>query len=411
MIVHDNIKQQRQTPILVVDSSRFDSCLLKAVRAEQLARRIELVTAAEDTHCSAKAVVINPLGQILVLKDAGGEWHDLPGGRIHEGEDAVTALAREVREETGLSIGDIKLGETINFKAGKVPHTTLLFKANALSLDVRLSDEHSDHAWVEPKDLGNYTLGLLLAPMQRLLNPVAVQASAHKPLDERTRYANHIAAQNEAEEANRRAMRKALVYAEVAVQEKKAHDDEDGVLAFLLLLMLAGAGAAYAAAYRQMARAAGTTGVATQAQEDHFAAQRGPLLKPFLKRVVTELELERKRGEALDETPTEIARRLSQTAEGLEASQGERVAQAEGQAAYGSANLRILEKAGFATVAWVTMDDERVRDSHRQCEEAGPIPIGHVFPNGLRYPGDPNGGPEEVCGCRCWLVGVKRKSE
>ncbi len=55
---------------------------------------------------------------------------------------------------------------------------------------------------------------------------------------------------------------------------------------------------------------------------------------------------------------------------------------------------------------WHATLDGRTRDSHRlmhgEVKEAGM----EYFSNGLRFPGDPNGEPEEVCNCRCRLDGL-----
>jgi ADP-ribose pyrophosphatase YjhB (NUDIX family) len=54
----------------------------------------------------AQAVIVRD-GEVLLGRRAAdpgaGRW-DLPGGFLHEGEDAVAALRREVREETGLEL-------------------------------------------------------------------------------------------------------------------------------------------------------------------------------------------------------------------------------------------------------------------------------------------------------------------
>lgn len=79
----------------------------------------ELTSAADHLQCPrcgerywANSVpgaqaVIEREGRVLLGRrrdDPGrGKW-DLPGGFLHEGEDAVAGLRREVREETGLEV-------------------------------------------------------------------------------------------------------------------------------------------------------------------------------------------------------------------------------------------------------------------------------------------------------------------
>ena len=56
---------------------------------------------------------------------------------------------------------------------------------------------------------------------------------------------------------------------------------------------------------------------------------------------------------------------------------------------------------------WLAALDSRTRSSHRHMdgEKVKVIKGKQVkFSNGLRYPGDPNGRPEEVWNCRCTLV-------
>lgn len=53
---------------------------------------------------------------------------------------------------------------------------------------------------------------------------------------------------------------------------------------------------------------------------------------------------------------------------------------------------------------WLATLDNRTRHSHRQMDGEW-IKIGAKFSNGLRYPGDASGRPEEVYNCRCTLIG------
>jgi uncharacterized protein with gpF-like domain len=62
------------------------------------------------------------------------------------------------------------------------------------------------------------------------------------------------------------------------------------------------------------------------------------------------------------------------------------------------------EKLGIKTVkVWLATPDSRVRDSHARLD-GEEREIENEFSNGLRYPGDPNGEPEEVYNCRCTLI-------
>jgi len=63
------------------------------------------------------AVVFDDLGRLLLVQrarpPAQGRW-SLPGGRVEPGEEAMTAIKREVREETGLIIEIIREVGTVH---------------------------------------------------------------------------------------------------------------------------------------------------------------------------------------------------------------------------------------------------------------------------------------------------------
>lgn len=48
---------------------------------------------------SLKAIIRNEKGEVLVVREDGDDW-SLPGGGVDHGEDVMTALKRELYEET-----------------------------------------------------------------------------------------------------------------------------------------------------------------------------------------------------------------------------------------------------------------------------------------------------------------------
>ena len=52
---------------------------------------------------------------------------------------------------------------------------------------------------------------------------------------------------------------------------------------------------------------------------------------------------------------------------------------------------------------WITAGDDRVRDSHVMLD-GDKVDIDEKFDNGLKFPRDAAGGPEEVINCRCTVL-------
>lgn len=52
---------------------------------------------------SIKGLVRNEKGEVLVVKETGREWWDLPGGGMDHGENIKVAIAREMKEEVNLN--------------------------------------------------------------------------------------------------------------------------------------------------------------------------------------------------------------------------------------------------------------------------------------------------------------------
>ncbi len=100
-----------------------------------------------------KGVIVNDLGQVLLLKSQKGYW-EFPGGRVDDAEELTQALNRELNEEL-VSIKDIKIGQVIH--AVRMPFdlkddlglVLVFYKVKASFYDdVEISDEHTDYCWV-----------------------------------------------------------------------------------------------------------------------------------------------------------------------------------------------------------------------------------------------------------------------
>ncbi|MBI2409691.1 NUDIX domain-containing protein [Candidatus Kaiserbacteria bacterium] len=57
---------------------------------------------------AARAVVLDPEGKVALLHATNKSYHKLPGGGIEEGEDIETALGRELLEEIGCSVKNVR---------------------------------------------------------------------------------------------------------------------------------------------------------------------------------------------------------------------------------------------------------------------------------------------------------------
>ncbi|MFZ1458596.1 MAG: NUDIX hydrolase [Candidatus Saccharimonadales bacterium] len=118
---------------------------------------------------AAKAVIMNAEGKILIVREADtyeegtkiGKW-GLPGGRIDDNEAFYDGLAREVMEETGLSVAPerpVYVGEWWPV-IKDVPHhiVAMFILCSPLSDHVTLSDEHDDFAWISQDECASYQI-------------------------------------------------------------------------------------------------------------------------------------------------------------------------------------------------------------------------------------------------------------
>jgi len=94
---------------------------------------------------SVAAVIENENGEVLlldhVLRPASG-W-GIPGGFLGSGEQPIEALRRELREETGIELTDVKINgvRTIN------RHLEILFRAKTIGKATVKSREINQVGW------------------------------------------------------------------------------------------------------------------------------------------------------------------------------------------------------------------------------------------------------------------------
>lgn len=107
----------------------------------------------------AAKVLLFCRGKVLIVADPEGKW-DFPGGGIENDENLHGALRREIKEELGLD--EITIGPVVHVDEWFIPkrelHVVAIFyraEINEAPMFV-LSPEHSETAWIDPKDVTRY---------------------------------------------------------------------------------------------------------------------------------------------------------------------------------------------------------------------------------------------------------------
>lgn len=97
---------------------------------------------------AASAWVTNDEGHVLLVRTKRG-W-DIPGGQVEEGEDIVSACAREVLEESGIIV---EIGNLMGVYSNLTKYIMVFgFIGRAVGGELQTSDETSEVGWYAPEE-------------------------------------------------------------------------------------------------------------------------------------------------------------------------------------------------------------------------------------------------------------------
>ncbi|WP_420131736.1 NUDIX hydrolase [Rhodopseudomonas sp.] len=101
-------------------------------------------------------------GRVLLVRRArspGKGFYSLPGGRVEYGETLETALAREIAEETSMTVSIAGLAgwrEVVPGPSHAGHYVILSFAARWTRGEPALNDELDDAVWVAPAAVGDF---------------------------------------------------------------------------------------------------------------------------------------------------------------------------------------------------------------------------------------------------------------
>ena len=103
----------------------------------------------ETPALTVDAVVRYPDGRFVLVKRKYGPfkgWYSLPGGYVEIGETVEAACRREIREETGLEVTDVKLQGVYSSPDRAPDHhvVTIAFQVTVCGGTLRPGDDASD---------------------------------------------------------------------------------------------------------------------------------------------------------------------------------------------------------------------------------------------------------------------------
>jgi 8-oxo-dGTP pyrophosphatase MutT (NUDIX family) len=122
---------------------------------------------ANRTIRIAAAFIDDDAGRLLLVRKVGTQWFMQAGGKIEDGESALSALRRELDEEIGLSFGDDHAHYVGKFSAQAANEPDHVVEAEVFHIRVRhdpvIQSEIEEAIWVSPAEAAT----MPLAPLTR----------------------------------------------------------------------------------------------------------------------------------------------------------------------------------------------------------------------------------------------------
>lgn len=105
---------------------------------------------------SMKCLVRNERGEVLVVKESGRSWWDLPGGGMDHGEDIRSTIAREMEEEVTME-GDfeyriIGADEPKHLNDHNFWQLRLIFEVTPKNMTFTPGDDGDEVAFISPEN-------------------------------------------------------------------------------------------------------------------------------------------------------------------------------------------------------------------------------------------------------------------
>lgn len=103
---------------------------------------------------SIKGLIRNKSGEVLVVKETGRDWWDLPGGGMDHGEDLRAAIAREMKEEANLegffTYKIISVDEPAYLQAHDFWQVRLIFEVTPKNMNFSPGDDGDEVKFMDP---------------------------------------------------------------------------------------------------------------------------------------------------------------------------------------------------------------------------------------------------------------------